>query len=428
MEHVAAANNAFALGFFKKLSEDDPRKNLFFSPMSISAALTMVFQGAKGSTAAQMSKVLHVIHDKKSQPKVEKSKIPRGTEQQKVSSAWPPSVTSTYQQKLLEDPRVLSVNKTEEIHQGYQNLISEINKPGTKYVLKLANRLYGEASYDFLATFTDACEKFYHASLERCNFVKEPEGSRKHINTWVEETTAGKIKNLLPEGIIDSLTRLVLVNAIYFKGNWANQFLQDRTVERSFKINKNESKPVQMMYKKAKFNMTYISDYQTKILELPYVENELSMIILLPDEIQDNSTGLEKLEREITYEKLVDWTNPEMMDITEVELSLPKFKLEEKYDLKPVLSSMGMAEAFHQGKADFSGMSSGNDLVLSEVVHKSFIEVNEEGTEAAAATAAVMMLRCARIVPRFTADHPFLFFIRHNKTGTILFYGRFCSP
>ncbi|NXT07597.1 SPB6 protein, partial [Prunella fulvescens] len=192
----------------------------------------------------------------------------------------------------------------------------------------------------------------------------------------------------------------------------------------------NETRPVQMMFKEANFNMTYIGDYQTKILELPYVGNELSMIILLPDAIQDGSTGLERLERELTYEKLIDWINPEMMDSTKVRVSLPKFKLEESYDLKPLLSSMGMPDAFDPRKADFSGMSSGNELVLSEVVHKSFVEVNEEGTEAAAATAAVMRFLCAREVriPEFTADHPFLFFIRHNKTCSILFCGRFCCP
>ncbi|NXQ12868.1 SPB6 protein, partial [Peucedramus taeniatus] len=190
----------------------------------------------------------------------------------------------------------------------------------------------------------------------------------------------------------------------------------------------NETRPVQMMFKEANFNMTYIGDFQTKILELPYVGNELSMIILLPDAIQDGSTGLERLERELTYEKLIDWINPEMMDSTKVRVSLPRFKLEENYDLKPLLSSMGMPDAFESGKADFSGISSGNELVLSEVVHKSFVEVNEEGTEAAAATAAVMMMRCAMRVPEFTADHPFLFFIRHTKTSSILFCGRFCCP
>ncbi|XP_067418689.1 serpin B6-like [Emydura macquarii macquarii] len=183
-----------------------------------------------------------------------------------------------------------------------------------------------------------------------------------------------------------------------------------------------------MMFKKAKFNMTYAGDFQTKILELPYVDNEMSMIILLPDEIEDNSTGLEQLERALTYEKLTDLINPEMMDETEVEVSLPRFKLEQAYDLKSVLSSMGMPDAFDTAKVDLSGMSASNDLVLSEVVHKSFVEVNEEGTEAAAATAAVINFRCAMIVPCFTADHHFLFFIQHNKTGNVLFYGRFCSP
>ncbi|XP_053253020.1 serpin B6-like [Podarcis raffonei] len=379
MDRLTAANSAFALNLFKKLSQNDNIANMFFSPLSISSALTMVSLGAAGNTATQMAKVLSVTNDI-------------------------------------------------EFHQGYEKLISEINKPDTKYLLRLANRLFGETSYEFISSFIDSSQKFYRAGLEKLDFIRASDDSRKYINNWVEEQTASKIQNLLAPGIIGSTTRLVLVNAIYFKGNWANQFRKDLTEERPFKISKNESKPVQMMFKKAKFNMTWISELRTKILEIPYVDNELSMIILLPDEIADNSTGLEKLEREMTYEKLKDWINPEMMDLTEVQLSLPKFKLEEKYDLKPVLSSMGMAEAFDPSKADFSRMSPNNDLVLSEVVHKSFVEVNEEGTEAAAATAAVMNKRCARIVPCVTADHPFLFFIRHNKTQSLLFYGRFCSP
>ncbi|XP_039378489.1 serpin B6-like [Mauremys reevesii] len=379
MDNLSKSNTTFALNLFKKLSENASSQNLFFSPLSISSALSMVFLGAKGNTAAQMAKVL-------------------------------------------------ALDKAEEIHDGYQSLISEINKPGTNYVLRIANRLYGEKTFTFLATFIDSCQKFYHAELKQLDFSRAAEDSRKYINAWVEEKTEGKIQNLLAQGVVDSMTRLVLVNAIYFKGNWATPFNKGRTVERQFKINKNESKPVQMMIKTAKFNMRYIGEFQTKILDLPYIDNETSMIILLPDEIQDNSTGLEQLERELTYEKLIEWINPEMMDYTEVDVFLPRFKLEQGYDLKPVLKSMGMADAFDSNKVDLSGMSASNDLILSEVVHKSFVEVNEEGTEAAAAT-GVFFFGCSfQIPPQFTADHPFLFFIRHNKTGNILFYGRFCSP
>ncbi|XP_051655443.1 serpin B6-like isoform X6 [Manacus candei] len=356
MASLCAANTTFALDLLRKLCEKKSGQNLFFSPFSISSALSMILLGSKGNTEAQITKVL-------------------------------------------------SLNKAEDAHNGYQSLLSEINDPNTKYILRTANRLYGEKTFEFLSSFLESSQKSYHAGLEPTDFMNAWEDSRKRINGWVEERTEGKIQNLLAEGILDSLTRLVLVNAIYFKGNWEKQFNKERTTERPFHINK------------------------TKILELPYAGNELSMIILLPDAIQDGSTGLERLERELTYEKLRDWISPEMMGSTEVRVSLPRFKLEEDYDLKPILSCMGMPDAFDSGKADFSGMSSGNELVLSEVVHKSFVEVNEEGTEAAAATAAVMMFATSvRIVPDFTADHPFLFFIRHNKSSSILFCGRFCSP
>lgn len=179
-----------------------------------------------------------------------------------------------------------------------------------------------------------------------------------------------------------------------------------------------------MMFKKSTFNMTYIGEISTKILVLPYVGKELNMIIMLPDENVD----LETVEKELTYEKFIEWTRPDMLDKEEVEVFLPRFKLEENYDMENVLRSLGMTDAFDQGRADFSGMSSGKDLFLSKVVHKSFVEVNEEGTEAAAATAAVMMYRCASFASRFCADHPFLFFIQHSKTNSILFCGRFSSP
>ena len=185
----------------------------------------------------------------------------------------------------------------------------------------------------------------------------------------------------------------------------------------------NEEKPVQMMFKKSTFKMTYIGEIFTKILLLPYVSSELNMIIMLPDEHVELST----VEKEVTYEKFIEWTRLDKMDEEEVEVFLPKFKLEENYNMNDALYKLGMTDAFG-GRADFSGMSSKQGLFLSKVVHKAFVEVNEEGTEAAAATAGMMTVRCMRFTPRFCADHPFLFFIHHVKTNGILFCGRFSSP
>lgn len=309
------------------------------------------------------------------------------------------------------------------MHQGFQSLLSEVNKTGTQYLLRTANKLFGEKTFDILASFKDSCRKFYEAELEELDFKGETEQSRQHINTWVAKKTEDKIQELLSVGTVNSDTILVLVNAIYFKGNWEKQFDKEKTREMPFKVTKSEEKPVQMMFRKSTFKMTYIGEIFTKILLLPYVGNELNMIIMLPDEHID----LQTVEKEITYEKFTEWTRPDMMDEQELELFLPRFKLEENYDMNNVLSKLGMTDAFDH-RADFSGMSSKQGLFLSKVVHKSFVEVNEEGTEAAAATAAIIMMRCARHIPRFCADHPFLFFIQHVKTNGILFCGRFSSP
>ncbi|XP_036377494.1 leukocyte elastase inhibitor-like isoform X2 [Megalops cyprinoides] len=380
MELLSAANTSFSLDLFKKISDDNKSSNVFYSPLSISSALAMVYLGARGNTATQMSQTLH-FH------------------------------------KAGDD-----------IHAGFSKLIADLNKEGAPYALSMANRLYGEQSYTFVEKFIEDTKKHYRAELEAVDFIANAEAARVNINTWVEKQTQDKIKNLLPEGILDSLTRLVLVNAIYFKGNWEKKFNETSTKEMPFRLNKNESKPVQMMHQKSKFPLTFIPEANCQILELPYVGKDLSMLIILPNEIEDDSTGLQKLERELTYENLVEWTRPDMMDSVEVTVGLPRFRLEETYNLKKILTSLGMEDAFDVGKSDFSGMSPSNELVLSQVVHKSFVEVNEEGTEAAAATAAIMMMRCAMIPARFIADHPFLFFIRHNPSLNILFYGRFCSP
>uniref|UniRef100_A0A8D2B3N4 Serpin domain-containing protein n=1 Tax=Sciurus vulgaris TaxID=55149 RepID=A0A8D2B3N4_SCIVU len=374
MDSLSEANGTFACQVLKMLCQDKPSQNVFFSPLSISSALAMVLLGAKGNTKVQMA-------------------------------------------------QAMSLNTEEDIHKGFQMLLTQVNKPGSQYLLRTANRLFGEKTCDFLSTFKESCLQFYHAELELLSFAKAAEESRKHINTWVSKETKGKIEELLPINSIDQQSRLILVNAIYFKGMWEEQFDKICTHEMPFKINQKEERPVQMMRQEAKFNFAYISEAQTQVLELPYAGKELSMVILLPDDGVD----LSSVENNLTFEKLVAWTKPDFMKNIEVEVSLPRFKLQENYDMESVLQRLGMVDVFRQGQADFSAMSTETDLCLSKVVHKSVVEVNEEGTEAVAAS-RIFMGCCAVCLPRFCADHPFLFFIRHNKTNTILFCGRFSSP
>ncbi|ELR63059.1 Serpin B6 [Bos mutus] len=411
MDALSEANGTFALTLLKKLGEGNS-KNVFISPLSISSALAMVLLGAKGNTAAQMCQV------------------------RSGSRFWAAAEALSLARELvytIESQRPCSTDRPtpppapgggEDVHQGFQNLLSEVNRRDTQYLLRTANRLFGEKTYDFLSSFKDSCRKFYQAEMEELDFVCATEESRKHINTWVAEKTEGKIRDLLPANSVNPMTRLVLVNAIYFKGNWDTQFNKEHTEERPFRVSKNVQKPVQMMFKKSTCKITYIGEISTQILVLPYVGQELNMVILLPSE----STDLNTVEKALTYEKFIAWTKPDVMDEEEVEVSLPRFTLEASYDMEEFLRDLGVTDAFEEARADFSGMSSGRGLHLSKVMHKSFVEVTEEGTEAAAATGAVVMMRCLMVVPRFNADHPFLFFIQHSRTGAILFCGRFCSP
>ncbi|XP_030066829.1 leukocyte elastase inhibitor [Microcaecilia unicolor] len=380
MEKLTRANTQFALDLFHKLSESNSTENIFISPICISSCLAMIYLGARGDTANQMSKTLHVA-------------------------------------------------AVEGLHSTFQTLTSDINKSGTSYILNLANRLYGEKTYNFIPEFLASLMKLYGAELSAVDFLTHSGDARQQINKWVEEQTKGKIPDLLAEGTVDSNTKLVLVNAIYFKGNWAQKFKEEDTVEMPFKITKTEQKPVRMMYQKQKFALRHIPEIQCRALEVPYVGNELSMIILLPDNINDNSTGLQQLEKELTLEKIQEWTLPRNMGRpTDVHVRLPKFKLEDSYELNDVLKHLGMVDIFDGGRANLSGMSGTCDLFLSKVVHKSFVEVNEEGTEAAAATAGIAAFCMIMQEEEFNADHPFLFFIRHNPTQSILFFGRYCSP
>ncbi|KAM6298923.1 leukocyte elastase inhibitor-like [Aegotheles albertisi] len=378
MENLRNANSRFALELLRRFSEANPTGNVFFSPLSISAALAMVLLGAKGDTKAQVLKALHF-------------------------------------------------DEVEDTHSQFHTLTTDINRSDAPYLLRLASRLFGEKSYSFLPDFLTNTRKLYGADLATVDFLQACDEARKEINQWVEEKTEGKIPNLLPEGSVNNTTKLVLVNAIYFKGNWAEKFREADTTDTPFRLNKSESKMVKMMYQKKKFNLGYFPEDKIRVLELPYDGEELSMLILLPDDIEDDSTGLQKLEKQLTLEKLQEWTSPGNLYSTDVRVWLPKFKLEESYDLKSDLAAMGLLDVFVSGKADLSGMSGARDLFLSKILHKAFLEVNEEGTEAAAATAGIAML-CLITEEHFNADHPFLFFIRHNPTQSILFLGKYTSP
>ncbi|XP_062925762.1 leukocyte elastase inhibitor-like isoform X1 [Mobula hypostoma] len=375
MDPLVSANIQFALDLFKQLDEANKVGNLFMSPFSISSALAMVHLGAKGNTATQMAEVL-------------------------------------------------GFDEVKDVHSEFQKLQVDFINPKANYVLKTANRLYGEKTYSFLTVFLEASGKYYQAGLSAVDFVNAAEEVIKEINSWIEEQTAGKIKNIFPPKSLDSSTKLVLVNAIYFKGTWKEQFDKGSTYTGKFKLNENQVKNVEMMCQTEYFSYIHIHESAVKIIELPYLQDELSMVILLPDDVN----GLENLQRSFTLDCLKTWTNPKNMYHTKVNVTLPKFKLEENYDLTSILSQMGMEDAFGIGKANLSGMSNSNDLSLSKVIHQSFVEVNEEGTEAAAATVIGLLGYGMVTIEEFKADHPFLFFIRHQKTQTILFYGRLSNP
>jgi len=384
---VVEGNNKFALELFAKLQST--QGNLFFSPYSISTALAMAHAGARSETESQMAGVLH----------------------------FPVSVnrTTDSSSKSLPDRRQFT--------SIFGAIIKDLNKRGQKggYALTVANALWGQKEYGFLEDFLELIRTNYDGGLNEVDFITATETARQTINTWVEKKTKKKIENLISKGVLDSMTRLVLTNAIYFKGNWARQFKEDKTQDAPFSIPDGRKIDVAMMNQQAEFSYMETDTFQA--LELPYVGEELSMIILLPKE----SDGLDEFEKKLTTENLSLW----MAKIfkREIVVFVPKFKMTSQFSLASVLRSMGMTDAF-SSNADFSGMNGKRDLFISAIIHKAYVEVNEEGTEAAAATGVVMTLTSMgpTRIPIFRADHPFLFLIRDNLSGSILFIGRVANP
>ena len=369
-QEVVDANNQFALELYTELSKNG-KENIFYSPYSISAALAMTYEGAKGETKDEIKSVFHFPEDSTLRP-------------------------------------------------NFAKIYNDINKNEEDYELRTGNALWVQKDYPFLEDYINIVEKYYGGKVSNLDFVKETEKSRQTINSFIEEQTNGKIKDLIPKGVLDYLTRLVLTNAIYFKGTWQWEFNPKNTEEVDFKITPTDIVKVPMMYmkpEKAKFNYADLEDLQ--ILELPYKGEKISMLILLP---KDNLEDIQPL----TIEKLKEWksqTKEETLD----EIYLPKFEFDTKYFMKEILSDMGMPTAFEMD-ADFSGMDGTKSLYIKEVIHQAYVKVDEKGTEAAAATGVVMEL--TSIMPKniFRADHPFIFIIQQNDTGNILFLGRVNDP
>lgn len=367
----AESINQLAIDLYKQTSAQEG--NLFLSPYSISTALAMVYGGARGETAEQMNDTLHF---------------------------GGPSAT----------------------HPAFSNLRKQLNTIQEKgdIQLSIANSLWLQKGYNILPDYLSMTKEFYGAGIEPVDFNEDTEAARLLINNWVATNTNDKIKDLIAEGKLDSSTRLVLVNAIYFKGNWEIPFEKEATSKKPFTIAMGKKIDVPTMHGTAYFNLATGKGF--KALEMPYAGHDLSMIILLPNA----KNGLATLEKTLEADLLtgLEFNQQELM------VQLPKFKFDWKHDLADMLSTMGAKLAFSD-KADFSGLDGSKNLYISQVIHQAFIEMNEAGTEAAAATAVMMMfggVGPATDPLSFTADHPFLFLIRENSTGTILFIGRVVDP
>jgi serpin B len=373
VQTLVQGNNAFALDLYAHLR--DHEANLFYSPYSISTALAMTYAGARGETAEQMARVLHFSLD------------------------------------------------SGRLHPAVAELIRDLQGHGLPrdYRLDVAQSLWGDARLAVRPEFASLIHTNYGARLRLMDFQHQPDEVRQRINQWVDERTNDKIKDLLHAGDLDGATRLVLVNAIYFKAAWQKPFAKIATQQDAVFHTGRKDVRAALMHQAGEFNYAEGDSFQA--LELPYEDGELSMVVLLP---RDND-GLGKVEKSLTAAKLHDCLHKRAM--REVQVALPRFKLAARFDLGGELQAMGMPLAFSPA-ADFSGMSTGEKLMISKVVHQAFVEVDEAGTEAAAAT-AVGMKRLglpdgAPVV--FRADHPFLFLLRDNHTGSILFLGRVTNP
>lgn len=375
---VASGNNAFALDLLHQLPDGG---NVFYSPYSISSALAMTWAGARGETEAQMAQTMHFSLDQATL--------------HPAFNALTQALDSRAEAEGIEADKAFKLN--------------------------IANALWGQQGFSFLPEFLDTLALNYGAGMFLVDFLNDPEGASQEINDWVSRETEEKIKDIVPPGAIDAMTRLVLANAIYFKADWASEFTKEDTSDQDFHLADGSMVSVPTMYQNGSFR--YARGEGVQALELPYAGDQLSMVILLPDEGQLDSlqSDLDAVKLDRLFGKL---------DYQQVDVYLPKFTYEYSLSLVDTLVKMGMTDASDPNLADFSGMDGARDLFIGDIFHKAFVAVDEAGTEAAAATVVIMEL--TSMMPEsaieFRVDRPFLFVIRDIPTGTILFVGRVMNP
>ncbi|HEV2328036.1 MAG TPA: serpin family protein [Verrucomicrobiae bacterium] len=377
MGRAVDGNSQFALDLYGRLRTDPG--NLFFSPYSISTALAMTYAGARGETADQMAGTLHFD---------------------------------------------LPSDKLHRVFSALQKDLDAIQEKG-QVQLAVANSLWPQVGFDLRPDYLTLCGQYYGAAVNPMDFAHHTEAARKEINGWVSVRTARKIPELIKPKMLDESNRLVLVDAIYFKGNWRSKFPIGLTEDQPFHVSSERAVTVPLMQQTAEFGYAKFPGWQA--LEMPYAGGEVSMVVLLPQIVD----GLTNIEKQLTPENLKTWTTG--LANQKVQVFFPTFTVTSEFSLANTLSAMGMPDAFGMRDADFSGMDGRKDLFISRVIHQAYVKVDEEGTEAAGATAVTVELGMADDtheppIPVFRADHPFLLLIRGNQTGSILFLGRVMDP
>lgn len=373
VQSIVDGSAGFGSRLYSKLRGRDG--NLFFSPASISWALGMTHAGAREATARQMARLLGL-------------RLPAAR-----------------------------------LHQAHQRLLAALRSKGKSGVeLAVANALWGQRGHPFLPGYRELIKASYGGQLEQVDFKKDPVGARATINSWVSKKTRGKIDGLLPEGNLDPLTRLVLANAVYFKGIWTFTFPKKDTRDEPFRLGAGRRVTVPLMRLTGSFR--YQGNRAFQVLELPYRGGELGMVILLPRKVGRFAT-VERYLQPAPLRRLLRG-----LPRRKVRVQLPRFSISQPLELTSLLKGLGMRDAFTSGRADLSGMDSTRELYLSATLHRAWVEVNEEGTEAAAATAVIHAAEgeSEHDPPLFRADRPFLFLIRHRPTGAVLFVGRLSNP